>query len=300
MIPERKLQGSLKNSLRSVARRTLRLLERPAGTGPQVTVPREAWRYITKKEYLSELPDALKGDVPQASIIDSSLQAFEDRDWREHFSRRLAGHGLEIGPLHRPMVRHSGMSVDYIDRFTVAELREHYPELSELPLVEPDIIGDAETLANVADRSYDFVIAAHVIEHMRNPISSINAWCRVTKKGGLLYLIVPEKRAIFDRRRLRTTLEHLILDYLEPSRERDYGHFLDYAVFVHDKSGRDALAEADRLEAADYSIHFHVFLPSDVVNLLQWMNENVTPLEIIEGPSMSPGADEFHLLVRVG
>src|SRR4051812_45746621 len=92
-------------------------------------------------------------------------------DWRKHFSDQLQGRGLEIGPLHRPMVRHSGMDVVYIDRCTVRKLRSHYPELAELPLIEPNLLGDAETLRRVPDADYDFLIAAHVIEHMRNPIS---------------------------------------------------------------------------------------------------------------------------------
>ena len=115
--------------------------------------------------------------IPQAVVEESNLQSFEVRDWRKHFSSQLSGKGLEIGPLHRPMVRHDGMDIDYIDRCTVAELREHYPELEDLPLVEPDIIGDAENLKVVDDSSYDFLISAHVIEHMKNPLASMEHWC---------------------------------------------------------------------------------------------------------------------------
>lgn len=238
-------------------------------------------------------------EIPQASIVEEELEAFEERDWREYFVGKLSGRGLEIGPLHRPMVKHEGMQVEYIDRCTVAELREHYPELNELPLVEPDIIGDAETMAEVPDQEYDFLIAAHVIEHMKNPLESLKQWCRIVKPGGLIYLIAPDKRMIFDKKRVRSTIEHIILDYFEPSAERDYEHYLDYAVHVHDKSGKAAIEEADRLLETDYSIHFHVFLPSDVRRLLEWFSSNVQQIEILEGPTMAPGSDEFHYLVQV-
>lgn len=222
-----------------------------------------------------------------------------ERDWRTHFASQLLGEGLEIGPLHRPMVKHEGMNVTYIDRYTVAQLRAHYPELNELPLVEADIIGDAQSLEGVGDAKYDFLTAAHVIEHMRDPIRALTHWCRVVKPGGYIYLIAPDKRATFDRKRVRTTLEHIILDFLAGSGERDYEHFLDWAIHCNHKSGIEAIEEADRLVAEDYSIHFHVFMPSDITRLVNWVSENVRPITIVEGPAMSPGSDEFHFLLRV-
>ena len=190
------------------------------------------------------------------------------------------------------------MNVKYIDRMSVKELREHYPELKELPLVEPDIIGDAETLSSVQNESFDFVVSAHVIEHMKNPILSIENWLRVLKPGGLLYLIVPDKRSIFDKTRVRTSLEHIILDYYQPSTERDFEHYLEYALHVHGNTQREALSDAEKLVKEDYSIHFHVFIPTDILNLLNWVDKNVTPLKIEEGPALSPGSDEFHFLLQ--
>jgi SAM-dependent methyltransferase len=212
---------------------------------------------------------------------------------------------------------------------------EHYPELAGFPLVDPNIIGDAESLVNVEDEKYDFLVSAHVIEHMRDPLSAIKQWCRVVKPGGLIYLIVPDKRYTFDKHRVRTTLEHMILDYVAPSRERDLEHYLDQAVHVNEKVGSEAVEFAREWEKIDYSIHFHVFLPSDMVNLLKWFSANISPIEIVEGPVKRPhyprlrqatseemiesvgsqshtkdtedpeaeikynlGSDEFHLLIR--
>jgi SAM-dependent methyltransferase len=238
-------------------------------------------------------------DMPQAEIVDRCETVVEDRDWREHFSRRLSGHGLEIGALHRPLPHHDGMRVEYVDRHTPSQLRADYPELGEFDFVDPHLIDDAETLATITDGTYDFVVAAHVIEHMRDPIRAFGNWMRVLRPGGLLYLIVPDKRTIFDRRRVRTTLEHLILDYHHPSKERDYDHYVDYAVHVHGKAGSEAMAEADALLARDYSIHYHTFIPTDLVRLVGWISTSLRPLRVIEGPATSPGSEEFHLLLQV-
>ncbi len=223
-----------------------------------------------------------------ASFFDPNVQRFEMKNWRKYFSNKLSGKGLEIGPLHRPMCKHDSMQVDYIDRYTVKELRAEYPELKELDLIEPDIIGDAEDLSVIKDQAYDFLISAHVIEHMKNPLQALKNWMRIIKPGGLIYLIAPDKRAIFDHPRSRTQLAHMILDYKEPSKLRDYEHYLDYAAHVHDKRGESTIEEANRLIETDYSIHYHVFTPADMLELLNWFSENVKKIEIVEGPVLSP------------
>ncbi len=238
-------------------------------------------------------------DIPVASVVEMQLEHYEERDWRNHFASKLSGLGLEIGPLHRPLGGHPGMKVEYIDRHSVADLRKLYPELGGLALVEADYIGDAETLSVIPDAKYDFLVSAHVIEHMRNPIEALKQWFRVLKPGGFLYLIVPDKRITFDSRRARTTLPHIIHDYIEPSLERDFEHYLDYAIFVNNADTDMALYEARRLQQIDYSIHYHVFLPTDMFALLCWFSFNVLGIDIIEGPCMSPGSDEFHFLLQL-
>lgn len=224
---------------------------------------------------------------------DDGLELYYKTDWRSYFTSKLSGFGLEIGPLHRPMNKHAAMQVQYIDRYSVADLRSHYPELRELPLIEADIIGDAQDLAVITDAKYDFLISAHVIEHMKDPIKALYNWCRVLRPGGMLYLIAPDKRAIFDHQRNRTALSHLILDYIKPSDERDFEHYFDYAMYVHGKKNKEeAFVEANRLIETDYSIHYHVFIPADMKALLNWFSENIRPIEILEGPAMSPQIDE--------
>ncbi len=237
--------------------------------------------------------------IPQADTADRIPVLVEDRDWRAHFVAYLSGKGLEIGPLHRPMVRHEKMDIDYLDRHTVAELKVKYSELGDIPLVEPHIIDDAETLETVPSAKYDFVIAAHVIEHMKNPLGALEQWMRVLKPGGLLYLVVPDKRATFDCPRMRTLLYHMVLDYLRPSRERDFDHYLEYSVLVDGKRHEEAFTNAEKLAAADHPIHFHVFLPQDIVRLLGWFSNNVRRVEIVDGPSAYYWSDEFNILVRV-
>ena len=224
---------------------------------------------------------------------------YAESDWRQHYMNLLRGRGIEIGPLHRPMPVHPAMEVRYVDRYSVEVLRKHYPELVGETLIAPDIIDDAESLHTLGDSSQDFVVAAHVIEHMRNPILALQNWVRVVKPGGGLYLVVPDKRRTFDKQRDRTPLDHLIMDYEQPSAHRDFEHFLEWAAKVDGKPRREAARFAKELAERDYSIHFHVFLPDDVLRLLDWVSEHIRPIRIVEGPSSDPRSDEFHLFVQV-
>lgn len=248
---------------------------------------------------LAALIDAARAEMPQASTVDWTPVSRGDGDATAACVARLSGSGIEIGALHNPVPVPDGAVVEYVDRHDYDGLRRDYAELAERRFVRPAVIDDGETLATLAEGSRDFVIASHLIEHLRNPIGALRNWCRVTRPGGHIYLVVPDKRKTFDRARVRTRLEHLILDDLEPSPSRDFEHFLDYAVHVHKAEGLAAVAEARRLLEADCSIHYHVFMPSDIVGLIQWFSSNATPIDIVEGPLAPPGDVGFHLLLRV-
>ncbi len=189
---------------------------------------------------------------------------------RDRLASWLAGDGIEIGALHRPLRLPEGARVTYVDRLTVEQLREHYPELSEWNLTPVDVIGSADDLSAFTDASLDFVVANHLLEHLEYPLDGLNEFWRVLRPGGLLFMALPDKRVTFDRTRSLTPTEHV----LEEQRTRAAGsgrrgHFVDYAQHVDGKaSGPEAERHADRLMERDYSIHFHVWTPDSFLDLL--------------------------------
>jgi GT2 family glycosyltransferase/predicted SAM-dependent methyltransferase len=178
----------------------------------------------------------------------------------------LHGEGIEIGALHAPMVVGRGVRVRYVDRMSVAELRRQYPELDDKALVEPDIIDNGERLERIGDASQDFVIASHFLEHCQDPIGTVAAMLRVLRPGGVLYLAVPDKRYTFDRRRPVTPFAHLLRDYREGPAWSKAAHFEEWATLAEDEHIKGRSAET--LMAIDYSIHFHVWTQSEVLELL--------------------------------
>jgi SAM-dependent methyltransferase len=99
--------------------------------------------------------------------------------------RFLSGDGIEIGALHEPLGVSNRARVRYVDRTSVAELRIHYPELSNLPLVPIDILDDGETLSSIGDDCVDFVIANHMLEHCEDPLGALSTFLRVVRPGGV-------------------------------------------------------------------------------------------------------------------
>lgn len=189
---------------------------------------------------------------------------------REFLSRRyLRGSGLEIGALHDPLPVSSRARVRYVDRMSVSDLRLHYPELRDLKLVEPDIIDNGETLASIGDQSQDFVVANHFLEHTEDPIGTLKTFLRVLRPGGILYIALPNKTETFDRERPVTPFEHLVADHIEgPSGSRKE-HFKEWVKFVDPPSSGESIeAKAKVLDEKDYSIHFHVWDESAMLELV--------------------------------
>ena len=209
----------------------------------------------------------------------------------------LVGEGVEIGGLQRPLVVGKSAQVKYVDRMPVSELRRHYPELASVELVKVDIIDDGERLETIADFSQDFVIANHFIEHCQNPILFIKNMLRVLRNGGIIYLAIPDKHYTFDRDRLDTPFEHLLRDYRDgPERSRKQ-HFLEWARYVNKISDETGIDDrANELMQMDYSIHYHVWSQSSMLNFFSAL-QRIMP-EVFEVEAFLKYQEECIWIVR--
>ena len=175
----------------------------------------------------------------------------------------LQGEGIEIGALHEPVNVDSSVTVRYVDRMTVAELRQQYPELGKYKLVEPDIIDDGERLERIGDATQNFVIANHFIEHCQDPIRATATIFRVLKPGGIALLAIPDKRFTFDHKRPITPLDHLIRDHESGPEWSRREHYEEWLALVEDEVTRGKSAR--ELMETDYSIHFHVWTQAELL-----------------------------------
>ena len=104
-----------------------------------------------------------------------------------------------------------------------------------LPEGEPGMqyIHDATDLASIADGSYDFLLASHILEHVANPLRALQEFRRVLKPNGSVLVAVPNQLHTFDHRRLLTTFAHLEADLTDSTGESDMTH-LEEILALHD------------------------------------------------------------------
>jgi predicted SAM-dependent methyltransferase len=212
----------------------------------------------------------MSSNVSCVGRIKHRLFGRPDKNTREQLANIfLRGQGIEIGALHQPLTVPSVARVTYIDRFSVGDLRAHYPEFNKLPLVEPDIVDDGEKLSQIADASQDFVIANHFLEHCEDPIGELKNFLRVMKPEGVLYMAMPNMMRTFDCDRAPTPLQHLIDDHENgPSATRDsaYDEWVRKVNKVEDEA--EAQRQKKHLMETNYSIHFHAWRQTEMLELL--------------------------------
>ncbi len=204
------------------------------------------------------------------------IYSLMELDKRTSLARQyLRGSGIEIGALHHPLVIPSNVRVRYVDRLSVRGLRLQYPELKEYRLVDVDIIDNGETLEKISSGSQDFVIANHFLEHCENPIGAIETFLRVLRKGGVLYLAVPNRRASFDAERPVTSLEHIVNDYEQGTDWSRKEHFYEWVALVDKKERNEIEKHAEKLMCDRYSIHFHVWTYVELFELIIYLRRKL-------------------------
>ncbi|NJP12642.1 MAG: methyltransferase domain-containing protein [Leptolyngbyaceae cyanobacterium RU_5_1] len=235
---------------------------------------------------ISDLKTKVKAFIKQA--LRQSPQ-FAQASLGPQFDRKtiadyyLKGTGIEIGALHNPLQVPVSATVQYVDRMAVSDLKQHYPELAALALVDVDILDDGEHLNTIPDSSQDFVIANHFIEHCQDPIRAIQNMLRVLKSGGILYLGIPDKRHTFDVHRPITDIDHLLKDYYQGSECSRKQHYIEWAKYPwlgykSESEGNDdprIESEANRFMEMDYSIHFHVWTKTEILELVVTLQQKL-------------------------
>lgn len=177
--------------------------------------------------------------------------------------RFIYGRGAEVGAGSRPFPVPSDASVLYGDIRDSAALKKYF----STDTVEQGSFLDAQTFAGVADGAFDFVISAHVLEHLRDPIGAIVQTMRVLRSGGAFLLVVPDRRKTWDHRRPNMTVEHALQDYGDGGESTTRQSYWEHLTYVHpvltgvslpaEEIDRQATASAERWR--EFDVHFHAW-----------------------------------------
>ena len=242
--------------------------------------------------------------------------------------------GLEIGPLYRPRVS-PDHDVRYVDHYSTEELRAGYavnavagPFIDEIVDVDY-VLRDGATIASATkdDAPFDYVVASHVIEHVVDPIGWLRDIREILAPGGLISLVVPDKRFCFDVNRDLTAAQDWIDWYLRGLESPSFAQLFDFFAHVTTLNGsvdtaalwagpvdyRDvrrsdvADPDADALaaclkhrETGEYKdIHAGVYTPESFLGLLRIaMKLELLDFEVAYFESTPVNTLEFYVTLR--
>lgn len=214
---------------------------------------------------------------------DLMLHIGRNNPWvtREDLARRYVdGDGIEIGagtlPLRVPP-RARVRYVDNIDRDVLVDRAGDDflgPNIDVADAPTVDVIDDAQTLGTFPDESVDFIIANHVLEHVEDPIGALESFARVTRRGGIIFITLPDARHSFDYLRERTTVEHLLRDHADGPQTSREQHYAEWAEFIEGIGPEGIPARSAEYAAAGAHHHFHVWELETFLELLSARDVN--------------------------
>lgn len=235
------------------------------------------------------------------------------------------GCGLEIGALMKPIVTKDMGQIEYVDRASTEELRRWYANQGHVDpseVVEVDHVWGSQTLLDCVggQRSYDYVVASHVIEHIPDLLGWLQEIASVLADGGIASLAVPDKRYTFDILRRTSSASELVDAYVRGLRRPDprqlFDHFMGYRDVDSEaiRSGRVSPADVPSqhdprelmetcrrtLTTGEYiDAHCWVFTPASFIEALELGSRlGVLPFEIAAFFPTLPGAHEFFVSLR--
>lgn len=182
----------------------------------------------------------------------------------------LRGQGVEVGAGSRPFPVPPQARCRYGDIRDQAQLADYFG--TDRVSVEGRI--DAQTMAGVPPDSLDFVISAHVIEHLDDPLGAIRATVQVLRPGGVFLLVVPEMTRTWDCRRPPTPLAHLLRDSVDGGQGTRLQAYVEHVRHVHPQITGEVIPEdavmdhARATMAAGMDLHVHAWREADFRELL--------------------------------
>jgi SAM-dependent methyltransferase len=137
-----------------------------------------------------------------------------------------------------------------------------------VPDVDYVVRRDRPLSQQIPSDRYGYIVLAHVLEHIADPIGYLTDLSSLLAPGGVLLVILPDKRRTHDDARPVTPIEHLLNDFHEKATYPSLEHIMQYApCVIDDLRGKDpgaiyAWARANHATGlAD--VHCHVWRDED-------------------------------------
>jgi SAM-dependent methyltransferase len=235
------------------------------------------------------------------------------------------GTGLEIGALSTPILAKDEAHIFFADHMSTSGLREKYinepVDLDKIVSVDY-VLSDGSLASAVGGKKFDYVIASHVIEHIPNPVEWLGGIAEVLRPGGILSLVIPDKRYTFDITREDSTPADILGAYVDRHARAPSAVMYDYALeyrkaVIASDVAADPLADYSKnkrryteQEAWEMTLknaagkeyvdcHCHVFTPYSFMEILKVLiNRGLFQFEVAKFYDTTPGEIEFFVSLK--
>lgn len=213
------------------------------------------------------VPPVAEGPLParvRGEPVVVAQEAKLDHEARLAVRREVALHDraegcsiLEIGPSHfATFPRRLGYRTRIVDHLDREGLLAKYAGVDHFDadmVEEVDyVLRDGLSLVDVVDERFDLVYAAHVIEHSTSMVDFVEECAALLAPGGVLALVVPDKRYTFDRFRERSSLARVIDAHRARPVVHTEGTLAEFAVQLVNHRGAPSWVRGHRGSYAPY------------------------------------------------
>jgi hypothetical protein len=214
--------------------------------------------------------------------------------------------GLEIGASDLPTVTVKPNRCRYADFRSKEEMASLWNlDPHTVPDVDYVVRRDRPLSQQIPPDRYGYIVLAHVLEHVADPIGYLADLGGLLAPGGVLLVILPDKRRTFDDARPVTPLEHLLNDFHEKATYPSVEHILQFAPCVIDELEGKAPAEIYAWAVAHHAtgladVHCHVWRDEDFFAQV----DQLIAMNVLRGLSAvgrwpnREGVNEFMLALR--
>lgn len=208
-------------------------------------------------------------------LIRTELESIQS--CRRAIAQVLEGSGAEFGAGDRPWPVSKNVNVKYFDDLGI--LSEYFP-LSMQGVTNLN----AKEITQLGNSTQDFIIGAHLFEHLEDPFSWLDQVFEVLRINGKLLLAIPNKERTFDIDRKVTTYEHLLKDANHGGLTSREEHLDEHFRILHPRKdfagehlseGELATKIESEMQNKNLNIHFHTFTLESLNNIIgKYCDEN--------------------------
>lgn len=217
--------------------------------------------------------------------------------------------GIEVAPWYKPLISRGGdrevVVLDVFDRATLVARAEIDPNIDQamIPQIgEVDLVGSACEIAELArarfgdEAQFDFVVSSHNLEHLPDPVRFLRGCQALLAPGGMVAMVVPDKRACFDYFRPHSSLAEILQAFHERRTHPSFAQIFSQGAYSATLRTSAGATGAFTIDENPNEIHLGGDVVQQYTHWLQRIASNETAYEDAHCWTFTPSSLELILV----